>query len=235
MALTAVKSADTEGAGCRGSTTLTQTVYDDLCDRLIGGQLAPGEKVPLRHIAEGLGVSVMPVREAVSRLVADGALVVSPNRAVAVPVLTLAAFSELTTVRIEIEGFAAEQAAYAHTRSDLARIAGLHDTFQTLSHSPRWDRAAALRANRDFHFAIYQAAELPTLIPIIKGLWLKTGPVLNLDAAFSARRETSAAEMHHGDCVAALRARDGAKARAAVRKDIETTAAFIASSKRLAR
>ena len=84
-----------------------------LADLLISGRLAPGEKLSLRAAADVLGVSIMPVREAVSRLVADKALEVTPNRAVRVPLMSAAQFRDLTKVRIAIEGHAAAQAAAA--------------------------------------------------------------------------------------------------------------------------
>ncbi len=215
--------------------TLGTQVYEALCNRLVGGELAPGEKISLRRIAETLGTSVMPVREAVSRLVADGALEVSPNKAVSVPVMTREAFCELTTVRVAIEGFAAEQAAYNHRATALMALAAHDAAFRHECNAEYPDRVAALKANRDFHFALYHAADLPTLVPIITGLWLKIGPVLNLDLRLSSQRlSIGGAEAQHARCIEALRRRDGAEAKAAIAKDIETTAALIASTGRLA-
>ncbi|RXL93469.1 GntR family transcriptional regulator, partial [Citrobacter sp. AAK_AS5] len=78
---------------------------------LIAGKLTPGDRLSLRSAAEQLGVSMMPVREAVNRLVADGGLEVAPNRAVRVPILTVSQFRDLTRVRVAIEGHAAAEAA----------------------------------------------------------------------------------------------------------------------------
>ena len=89
--------------------TLGERAYAQLADLLISGRLAPGEKLSLRSAADVLGVSIMPVREAVSRLVADKALEVTPNRAVRVPLMSAEQFRDLTKVRIAIEGHAAEQ------------------------------------------------------------------------------------------------------------------------------
>jgi len=68
--------------------TLGDRTYAQLSELLVSGRLAPGDRLSLRGAAEALGVSMMPVREAVSRLVADGALEVTPNRAVRVPIMT---------------------------------------------------------------------------------------------------------------------------------------------------
>src|SRR4051794_27555772 len=80
--------------------SLREVAYRQLSDLLASGALGPGDKISLRAAAEAFGVSVMPVREAVSRLVADSALEVTPNRAVRVPVMTRQQFSDLTRVRM---------------------------------------------------------------------------------------------------------------------------------------
>src|SRR5215213_9117073 len=110
--------------------TLAERVYSELRNLLMAGELAPGQKLSLRSIAETLGVSMMPVREAVTRLAADQALEVLPNRGVSVPLMTRAQFQEVTAVRIAIEGFAAEQAALRRSEANLAAIRDLYDAFR---------------------------------------------------------------------------------------------------------
>ena len=87
--------------------TLGERAYAKLADLLISGRLLPGEKLSLRVVADMLGVSIMGVREADSRLVADKALEVTPNRAVRVPLMSAAQFRDPRKVRIAIEGHAA--------------------------------------------------------------------------------------------------------------------------------
>lgn len=214
--------------------TLGEQVYASLRELLIAGELAPGEKLSLRTVAERLHVSMMPVREAVARLAADGALEVLPNRAAAVPPMTRQRFRELTCVRIAIEGFAAEQASRHRSSAQLATIRAFDTAFrrEALGTSP--DPARAVRTNKDLHFAVYQASGLPTLVTIIEGLWLKIGPVLNLDLKVSPDRlATGGAQAHHADLVAAIAAEDGAAARHALVCDIKGAAAFIEATGRL--
>src|SRR4051812_32330299 len=110
--------------------TLGERIYLELRDLLMSGKLLPNEKLSLRSVAEALGVSMMPVREAVARLVAEGALNVLPNRAVSVPLMTQSKLIELMNIRIEIEGYAAEQSALHRTRKDLDIIRRLDDQFR---------------------------------------------------------------------------------------------------------
>jgi DNA-binding GntR family transcriptional regulator len=214
--------------------TLGQQVYAELRELLMAGELAPGDKLSLRAVAGRLGVSMMPVRQAVSRLVTDDALEVLPNRAVSVPVMTVAKFRELTRVRVAVEGFAAEEGALARSDADLHALTVHEAAFRREAESRTPDLARAVRANKDLHFAIYAAAGLPALVAIIEGLWLRIGPVLNLDMKVSSERLAQGGAMdQHARALAAIAARDGPAARAAIVADITAAAAFIEASGRL--
>ena len=214
--------------------TLGDQVYAALRDRLAAGEMEPGQRLSLRSVGKTLGVSVMPVRDAVTRLVADEALDVLPNRAIRVPETTLPKFRELTVVRKTVEGFAAERAAATRTGADLAAIRRHEAAFRRAAGEARPDPAAAVRANRDLHFAVYAAAALPTLTAIIEGLWLRIGPVLNVDMRASpARLSGGGAQACHARLVEAIAASDPAGARRALVDDIEGAAAFIERSGRL--
>ncbi|PZN99978.1 MAG: GntR family transcriptional regulator [Hyphomicrobiales bacterium] len=208
--------------------TLGDRVTEELRSLLIAGRLAPGEKLSLRRVAEALGVSMMPVREAVSRLAADRALEVLPGRAVRVPVLTLAQFRELTRLRLVIEGFAAEEAARVASPEHIVRIAGHDADFRQAASADPPDSAGAVAANRDLHFALYEAAGMPSLIEMIERLWLKAGPILNLDMRDEPRRLQGGSAMQaHARLLDAVRRRDAAGARAALEDDITGAAAHI--------
>lgn len=221
-------------AGAPSRETLREQVTGTLRDLLISGRLAPGEKLSLRSVAESLSVSMMPVREAVARLAADGALEVLPGRAVRVPVLTLARFDELTRIRLAVEGYAVEEAARSRDEADLRQIAGFERAFQEATDREPPASAQAVCANRDLHFAVYHAARLPMLTEIIERLWLKVGPVLNLDMRDEPRRLRGGRAVHaHAALVAALRGRDPAAAREALETDIRTAAQYIVGIGRL--
>lgn len=208
--------------------TLGERVTGELRALLVAGRLAPGEKLSLRRVAEALGVSMMPVREAVSRLAADRALEVLPGRAVRVPVLSLAQFRELTRLRLVVEGFAAEEAARKATADNIARMEAYDAAFRTAASADPPDSAGAVAANRDLHFALYEAAGMPSLIEMIERLWLKAGPILNLDMRDEPRRLRGGSAMQaHARLLEALRRQDAAAARAALEDDITAAAAHI--------
>jgi len=208
--------------------TLRHHARERLRESIVSGVLSPGEKVSLRTIAAQLGVSMQPVREAVSSLVADRALEVLPNRAVRVPMLSLGQFRELTAIRLAIEGFAAERAARFRTPGDLRRIARHDASFRRQGASARPNLGAAVAANKEFHFAVYRAAALPELLPIIEGLWLRIGPVLNLDLRSNlSKTRVGKSAGHHAALVAAIASGDGRAARRALAADISGAAKHI--------
>ncbi|WGF88403.1 GntR family transcriptional regulator [Marinivivus vitaminiproducens] len=208
--------------------TLGRRAYAELRHLIMAGRIDPGEHLSLRTVAQALGTSVMPVREAVSRLVAEQALEVAPNRAVRVPHLGAARFRELTAIRIEIEGFATEQAAARRTRDDLKGMAEAEAAFRSESLSATPDLAKAVAMNMDFHFAVYRAAAMPSLVEIIESLWLRIGPVINLETRGNPQRlMTGGAYRRHRLALRAIRRQDGPAARAAIAEDIRVTAEFL--------
>jgi DNA-binding GntR family transcriptional regulator len=210
--------------------TLGERAYAKLADLLISGRLAPGEKLSLRAAADVLGVSIMPVRAAVSRLVADRALEVTPNRAVRVPLMSAAQFRDLTKARIAIEGHAAAQAALQCDKTDLEAIAHAEEAMRTESELPKPDLPRAVELNKSFHFAIYEAAHSPILVEIIRALWLKAGPVINLDLrANPDRLGKGDAIRFHADVRNAVAAGNGDAARTGIAGDISGAANFILS------
>jgi DNA-binding GntR family transcriptional regulator len=210
-------------------SSLREDVYARLSDLLASGRLQPGDKVSLRVVAEALGVSIMPVREAVSRLVADSALEVTPSKAIRVPVMTRAEFRELTRVRVTIEGHAAAEAARRRTADDLAAMRSAEAIFRAQGLAPRPDVRRAVELNKEFHFAVYSGSGSPLLVNIIRGLWLKAGPVINLSVRENPARLASGGVKLHAAILDAVAARKPEQARKGIARDIESAAEYILS------
>jgi DNA-binding GntR family transcriptional regulator len=158
--------------------SLRKQVYDSLRDALTAGRFVPGQKLTFRFIAGTLGVSLTPVREAIRRLVAEGALEMQPSRSVRVPLMTKDKLLELRDIRLALEGLAVEKAAALATAAHVARLRRIVTELMTVR--GRGDTAADRQKIREFHFALYAIANQPTLLQMIEGLWLRTGPYLNL-------------------------------------------------------
>jgi len=203
--------------------TLRTRVYDSLCEALMVGRFDPGQALTVRGLADAFGVSPTPVREALQRLAAAGALAAEPNRFYRVPTITPEKIQDLRRVRAALEGLAAEEAAQSISRADLRRLEQSNE--KMLRAIERQDVKAYLAANERFHFTIYEAARSETLLQIIHGLWLRIGPTLNL--LFRSITLVKALDDNHQAALNALAAGDGPAARAAIVDDIMEAGAFL--------
>jgi len=211
--------------------SLSADVYKQLRDLLMNGKVMPGEQLSLRSIAEALGVSVMPVREAVNRLVAEQALELTSTRVLRVPMMTVSQFREITCIRTNLEGLATAQAASLLDELALHEIEALHERFSHETSLKRPDKSRLIEANKELHFAIYSQARMPMLLQMIESLWLRTGPILNYDLRTESTRVTKREQAdHHGRLVTALKKKDAIAAAAALRDDIESAADYIVAA-----
>jgi DNA-binding GntR family transcriptional regulator len=205
-------------------TSLRSQVYDSLRDALTAGRFTPGQKLSFRFIAGTLGVSLTPVREAIRRLVAEGAFEMRPNRSVRVPLMTRDKILELRDIRLAVEGLATEKAALLTTREQAANLRRI--AAELMAVRTRGDTVADRQKIREFHFTLYAIANQPTLLRVIEGLWLQTGPYMNLlypDFIASPRGPERRLRI-----VRALQAHDGATARREMEGDIGDALTYIA-------
>jgi len=195
---------------------LSARTYVALKDALIAGNFRPGQRLLMQDLAEQLGTSVTPVREACMRLVSERGLEVRSGRFVTVPNLTVSRYMEIRTIRIELEGLAAELAAKNVTAADLKAITGVQSRFEAADRAHASNEA--IRLNREFHFMVYRLSQMRMLISHIESLWISMGPILNVFYNEVANNYVGAEEHRH--LIRALRAKDGNKARSAIRMDI---------------
>ena len=205
-------------------TSLRKQVYDSLREALTTGRFVPGQKITFRFIASALDVSLTPVREALRRLVAEGAFEMQPNRSVRVPLMTRAKVLELRDIRMALEGLAAGKAALS---ADRKQIAGLRRIAREIAVArSRGDGVTDRSKVRAFHFALYAIAGEPTLLRVIEGLWLQTGPYMNLlypDFINSPRGPATRIRI-----VKALEAHDAVAARREIENDIRRALSYVA-------
>jgi DNA-binding GntR family transcriptional regulator len=200
--------------------TMRVRVYRALARGLMTGMFKTGEAVTLRTLASRLGTSAMPVREAVSRLIAERALVLLPNRSVIVPRMSRGRFIELTETRQMLEGAVAEAACSHATPALVRRLTEINEAMKSCIAVE--DFHGALSQNVVFHFTLYQAAEKPVVLPLIEMLWLQAGPFLALSLTTPGARWTA---RHHQALLAAIRSSSDLLARRAIEADIDDTSA----------
>lgn len=190
-------------------------LYRSLRQRVMHGELAPGQALTLRGLAEAHGVSVTPVREALQRLVAEGALTLSSSGRVSTPELGPDRIEELAAIRAMLEP---ELAARALPRAHFALIDRLAAINALNAEAvARADAVAYVRTNLEFHRTLYLRAQAPAMLAICETVWLQLGPTMR---ALYARLRRNEPPQHHRLILAALRAGDEPGLRLAVRTDV---------------
>lgn len=210
------------------TSTLQERVYRSLRATILDGLVGPGEVLAVRPLANMLGTSVMPVRDALLRLQTEGAVEAkAAGRQLSIPVMTREGIEELYDIRLELEGRAAAMAARRVTDRELEKIEKLVAEMEDAI--VRSDELGFQRANRAFHFTIYAAAKSHHLLPMIEALWLKLGPLLRvplLPGSRAQHRVMAGGQHRHEEAVAGLRSHDPDAARAGIQGDLRDTASW---------
>lgn len=205
--------------------TLWDQVYAQLRDALFAGRFEPGGRLVLRELAESLGTSITPVRDAVARLVANGVLDVGPRNTAVVPDVGADTLKQLIIVRTELEGRAAREAARNADDKGLAELDKRLAQMRKLIADRKL--GSYLDLHRRFHFGIYEMARIPILYNMIESLWLRCGPVLSFVIP-NYVHELKGTD-HHLKVLDALRRHDAKAAEAEVVADIEEAAQYLLS------
>ena len=206
-----------------------QWVFRGLRRAIMAGRFPPGQAVTIRGLAETMGVSAMPVREALRRLVAERALALLDNRRVRVPVMTADRFEELRAARTALE---TEAAARALPFIDAERLALLHEINRRIDEAVLLaDAETVVEQNLLFHLTLYGARPQSVLLPLIESVWLQTGPFMR---AALEDLPSQDADDHHQEALAAIATGDAAALRQAIAADIQAGIGHLARSGRLA-
>ncbi len=192
-----------------------EQVYRTLRARILFGELEPGQAVTIQGLTEQLVAGMTPVREALRRLTAEGALEFQGNRRICVPVLTASAVDDLTVARRALEP---ELARMAVARVKPDRIAALRETDGRLDRAiARGDVRGYLEENYRFHAELNAVAAAPILTALVEGLWLRFGPSLRVVCGLFGTRNLP--DMHK-DLIAALETGDSDAAARAMEGDV---------------
>lgn len=192
-----------------------ELVYRDLREQVLFGELEPGQPVTIQGLTDALGVGMTPVREALRRLTAEGALVFLGNRRISVPVLDMQAIEELTIARKALEPELADRAAQRATMGDVARLAQIDSLLDAAIR--KGDVRRYLVENHRFHAELNSLAQAPILTEMVDRLWLRFGPSLRVVCGQFGTRNLPDL---HKDVLAALAARNGAAAAEAMESDV---------------
>jgi len=197
--------------------TRAEGVYTELKEAILVGKIRPGTELAQDQLARAMGISRMPVRLALERLAADGLVSLSPYKSAVVTGVGLEEINEIYFLRGLLESVAVEIACPKLRDPDFAVLERtILDMKQ--AHAEGMENVL-IRANREFHYLIYERAESPRLLNIIEGLWnlFPQSTLLVLDG----RSAESTAQ--HLDILEALRSRDGSRAKQLMENHIRSS------------
>jgi DNA-binding GntR family transcriptional regulator len=203
-----------EGVERSDKTSLSELVRDQVREGIQSGKFQPGERVRENDIAEWLGVSRTPVREALRQLEAEGLLAFVPWRGVVVAELDSQQVVELYKVRASLEGLAAALAAQHIGDTEIELLEAL------ISHGEQSNDPHQLaKINKRFHETIYAASHNRYLIQNLKALQSSLALLNGTTYASPGRREQ--ADKEHRDLFEAIRDRDPIRAEALARQHLK--------------
>ncbi len=207
---------------------LQDRVQNALRHGLMSGAFVPGQVLSLRKIADRLGTSPMPVREALSQLLAINVLETKENRSVQVPRLDEQRIEELIAVRVANEGMAARLACQRQAPGLVDELTSINE--KLVAAIAARDLQGCLRHNKSFHFTLYGAAQSSILMPLIEALWLQCGPTMYLTLLAPDVPWDAAA---HFDVLDAMRRRDCDLVEKAIVNDIRRSSSHLATGNTL--
>lgn len=205
---------------------LADQVYETLHGWILDGQLAPGHRLRVREVADMVGTSVMPVRDAVRRLVEAGLVTHQPYKGARVRALDLAELEQAYGVRILLEGEAARVGAENATP---AVVEAMQECWEALDRAARdGDVIEALRQDEAMLDCLYSAADNAVLHDLVRTLWGRCRAYKTLWARTAANPDEPHIWHYKPQLVEAARSKDGASARAVIEESYGAARATIA-------
>ncbi len=200
-------------------STLEKQVYSEILQAIVSGRLSPGSSVTITELAQGLNVSLMPVRTALKALEAKNLIHIQKNRRLTIRKLSIDDLEELFQIRIKLEVAAAQEAARHCPPETLGNLERLLREMKTCQ-----DRELYLEKNLAFHRAVYQSAGKPILFEIIDDLWHRISPYMYLYMKIDVHTH----DPFHEGLVAAMREGDPQKAAEWLEADLSSSARELA-------
>ena len=209
------KSDDPQSELTPEPLSMAAQIYDTLRLRLITGKIMPGIAFSTRSLARELEVSQTPVRDALARLAAEGAVEIRSKRRITVPEMTRTRYDDLMRCRLLLEPSAAAHALAHIDATTIKRLAVIDGDIDAALLSGDVD--AYMRDNFRFHFLIYRAAAQPITLRLIETLWAQFGPFMRVIYGLSG---TAQLVDRHQEAITAIRNQDAAALHRAISEDI---------------
>lgn len=192
-----------------------ENIYHKIRNMILFGDVRPSQPITILGLKSSLNAGMTPVREAIRRLVAEGALEALGNRRICVPVMTLPKLEQIRIARLAIEP---ELASMAATLANTSLLSELKNIDQKLDEAiNQGDVHGYMQYNYEFHFLLYEAADASILHKLALSLWLQIGPSLRI---MCGKYGTSNLPDMHKELMRALINQDAKSAKKAIEEDI---------------
>lgn len=207
----------------KANTPLHEAIYLNLREALSKGEYQPGRALSLRNLSAQFGGSVTPVRDAIWRLTAEGAIAISETRRISIPVLDANEIRQLLMVRALLEPEAASL-ALKNVNDDTIDRMGAADAKMNQSVADG-DISGYMAHNFEFHFTLYRASKSSVLIPLLEGLWVRFGPFMR--HAYPNVKKVEGVIDHHAEALSAIKNKDENALRNAIIADVNDGLEFL--------
>jgi DNA-binding GntR family transcriptional regulator len=176
--------------------SLPDRVYERLCQQILSGELVSGDRLRQEEIANQLGISRVPVREALSRLEREGLLMFKPRRGYAVTSLDIDEIEEIFDMRMILEERAGYLAGIERTKDDVAAVRQILAGLDSLTRGSPKDTATWAAGNRDFHNRLFLSSGRRQLARLTELLRDKVERYIRLDVSTAGRLDDAQREHH---------------------------------------
>jgi len=204
-------------AGLPVKRTIADQVAELIRQRILSGQLKGGQPIRQEHLAAELGVSRIPLREALKQLAAEGFVTIASHKGAVVAELSVEEVEELFDLRLKLETWLMELAMPAMTEAQIAALDANLQEQRRPDVLPRWGEL-----NWRLHETMYQAAGRPITLKLLKNIHDKIDRYLRLEITMRQGRDRGLAE--HEALVECCRRRDSKAAVALLDRHIKETA-----------
>lgn len=201
-----------------GRTTLDEGIYRALRQAILGGTYDDGERLVQEDIAQSMGTSRVPVRDALKRLLGDGLVSIDDRGRYYVSTFSAEDVEEVYGLRALLEPYAARLGTQRISRQALEELGGMVDELSAAARDNEADQYVEL--NRAFHMSLYEASNQGRLMRIIESLWSGTPPTTPI--TLQGQMGESAKE--HKAILSAVKRGDGERVEERMRAHIERTA-----------
>lgn len=174
--------------------TKRELAYEHIKKKIMRGDFLPGQRIVTSQVAQEIGTSFIPVREALFKLQSENLVTITPHIGAVVALVTIEKVLRIIETLAVLEGYATR---IARPTSDgiQKKLDKLQAEMVDYVAKERWDRFS--QCNRDFHFTIYEACGSPPLIGSIRSLWSQLDSVLSATSFYlMPERARSSAEDH---------------------------------------